>query len=106
MAPCWVEISHDGRFLFAVNTLSGSISTYSIARDGVLTLLGSAPVKGTTGVVPVDARLSPDGHWLFLVEAKIGALGAFAVDGGKLTEVSSSPTSLPAGAAPGGIVVT
>src|SRR5262249_45421761 len=25
-APCWVEISHDGQFLFTVNTGSGSIS--------------------------------------------------------------------------------
>ena len=31
-APCWVEISHNGRFLFAVNTGSASISSYSIAH--------------------------------------------------------------------------
>src|ERR1700733_1437911 len=31
-APCWVEISHDGRFLFTVNTASGTISRYAIAR--------------------------------------------------------------------------
>ena len=30
-APCWVEISHDGRFLFTVNTGSGDISSFSIA---------------------------------------------------------------------------
>jgi hypothetical protein len=35
-----------------------------------------------------------------------GAVGAFAVNGGNLTELASSPTSLPAGAAPAGIVVT
>src|SRR6266566_5924725 len=33
-APCWVEISHDGQFLFTVNTGSGTISRYSIAPDG------------------------------------------------------------------------
>ena len=26
-APCWVEISHDGRYLFAVNTAQPSISS-------------------------------------------------------------------------------
>src|SRR5206468_1544238 len=46
-APCWVEITHDGQFLFAVNTGSGTISRYSIAPGGALTLLGSTPV-GTT----------------------------------------------------------
>ena len=40
-APCWVEITHDGQFLFTVNTGSGEISRYQIAPDGTLTLLGS-----------------------------------------------------------------
>jgi 6-phosphogluconolactonase (cycloisomerase 2 family) len=103
-APCWVEITHDGQFLFTVNTASGSISSYSIARDGTLSLLGSTPVSGS-GVGAVDARLSPDGRTLYVDESKVGKVGAFAVDGGNLTELASSPVSLPAGAAPAGIVV-
>jgi 6-phosphogluconolactonase (cycloisomerase 2 family) len=106
MAPCWVEITHNGQFLFTVNTASGSISRYSIAPGGALTLLGSTPVRATGGVGAVDARLSPDGRYLFLDESKIGAVGAFAVHGGNLTELAGSPTSLPAGAAPAGIVIT
>jgi len=105
-APCWVEITHDGQFLFTVNTGSGTISRYSIAPDGTLTLLGSTPVGATGGVGAVDARLGPDGHILWVDESRIGAVGAFAVNGGTLTELASSPTSLPAGAAPAGIVVT
>jgi len=105
-APCWVEITHDGQFLFAVNTGSGTISRYSIAPGGALTLLGSTPVGTTSGVGAVDARLSPDGRTLFVDESKIGAVGAFAVTGGNLTELATSPFSLPAGAAPAGIVVT
>ena len=96
-APCWVEISHDGRFLFTVNTGSGEISRYSIAPGGTLTLLGSTPVGATGGVGAVDARLSPDGRYLFVDESRIGAVGAFAVNGGNLTELPSSPTPLPAG---------
>jgi 6-phosphogluconolactonase (cycloisomerase 2 family) len=104
-APCWVEISHDGRFLFTVNTASGSISRYQIAWNGTLTLLGSAPVGENGGVGAVDARLSPDGRYLFVDESKIGAVGAFAVNGGNLTELATSPASLPAGATPAGIAV-
>ena len=33
MAPCWVEISHDGRFLFTVNTASGTISRLPAEHD-------------------------------------------------------------------------
>jgi 6-phosphogluconolactonase len=105
-APCWVEITHDGRFLFTVNTASGTISRYSIAPDGALTLLGSTPVGATGGVGAVDARLGPDGRILWVDESRIGAVGAFAVNSGNLTELAGSPTSLPAGAAPAGIVVT
>jgi 6-phosphogluconolactonase (cycloisomerase 2 family) len=105
-APCWVEITHDGQFLFTVNTGSGTISRYSIAPGGALTLLGSTPVSVTGGVGAVDARLGPGGGTLWVDESRIGAVGAFAVNGGNLTELSSSPTSLPAGAAPAGIVVT
>jgi 6-phosphogluconolactonase len=104
-APCWVEISHDGQFLFTVNTGAGTISRYSIAANGTLTLLGSTPVSATGGVGAVDARLSPDGSTLFVDESRIGTVGAFAVNGGNLTELPSSPTSLPGGAAPAGIVV-
>ena len=35
----------------------------------------------------------------------IGEVGTFAVNGGNLTELTNSPTPLPAKAAPAGIVV-
>ncbi len=104
-APCWVEITHDGRFLFTVNTASGSVSRYAIAPGGTLKLLGSTPIRGTS-VGAVDARLSPDGRFLYVDEGKTGAVAAFAVHGSNLAELATSPASLPAGATPAGIVVT
>jgi sugar lactone lactonase YvrE len=105
-APCWVEITHDGQFLFTVNTGSGEISRYQIAPNGALTLLGSTPVGQTGGVGAVDARLSPDGRFLYVDESRIGKVGAFAVNGGNLTELGASPFALPTGATPAGIVVS
>ena len=105
-APCWVEITHNGHFLFTVNTGSGEISRYQIAPDGTLTLLGSTPVSQTGGVGAVDARLSPDGRFLYVDESRIGKVGAFAVNGGNLTELGTSPFALPAGATPAGIAVS
>jgi len=104
-APCWVEISHDGRFLFTTNTASGSVSRYAITDGGSLELLGSTAFK-SAGSGPLDARLGPDGATLFVVESGTHSVGGFAVDGGDLTELSSSPTLLPAGSAPFGIAVT
>jgi 6-phosphogluconolactonase (cycloisomerase 2 family) len=102
-APCWVEISPNGQFLFTVNTGSGEISRYSIATDGTLALLGSTPVGATGGVGAVDARLSPDGRTLYVDESRIGKVGEFAVNGGSLTELAGSPVSLPVGATPAGV---
>jgi 6-phosphogluconolactonase len=104
-APCWVEISHDGQFLFTVNTASNNISRYTIAADGSLSLLGSTSL-GSANVGAEDARLGPNGGTLWVVDTGAGAVSAFAVDGGNLTQLPSSPTALPAGSAPFGIVVT
>lgn len=104
-APCWVEVSHDGDFLFAINTASESISSYAIAVDGSLTLLGSVPFNAATGLRPFDARLDPAGDFLYVVDAGAAKVSAFAVAGGTLTELPSSPIAIPGGAAPFGIVV-
>ena len=58
-APCWVEISHDGRFLFTVNTGSGSISRYAIpptARSLWSAARRSATARSSGAE---DARLAP-----------------------------------------------
>jgi 6-phosphogluconolactonase len=105
-APCWVEISHDGRYLFTVNTAVPSISSYRIGRYGRLHLLTSTGFRDPTGLAPLDARLSPGGHSLWVVDSGTGMVSGFRVNGGSLSEIGSSPTSLPAGATPFGIVVT
>jgi 6-phosphogluconolactonase len=106
-APCWVAISPDGRYLFAVNTGSGEISSYQIAPNGSLTLIGSTVVGNTAGVGATDPSVSPDGRTLYVNESRVDTVGAFAINnGGTLTELPSSPVALPAGATPSGIVTT
>jgi 6-phosphogluconolactonase len=105
-APCWVEISHDGRYLFTVNTASKTISSYSIAGGGSLRLLQSTPQLTAPVTNPEDARLAPDGSTLWIVDPGADAISGFTVNGGALTELATSPTSGPVGAAPTGIVVT
>jgi 6-phosphogluconolactonase len=75
-APCWVEISHDGRYLFAANTASNSISRYAIAHDGSLELIGGTPLK-QSGAGAEDARLDPDGESLWVVDTKGKAISSW-----------------------------
>lgn len=100
-APCWVEISHDGRYLFTVNTGSASVSSYAINSNGSLSLIGSTPIANGGG--DIDARLSPDGSTLTVDGSAAHILSVFAVHGGHLTELPSSPVPLPAGGTPSGV---
>ena len=104
-APCWLVVSSDGRYLYALNTGSASISSYSIARDGTLTLIGSSPVSGLAGGIGTDIALSTDNNTLYLNEAGLHTVAAFAVDGGTVTELPGSPYATPVGASTAGIAV-
>ena len=83
--------------LFVSNAHNGTgLGTISAYRDGSLVLIGSFAIKG--GGANIDARLSPDGKYLLVNGSGPHFVSVFAVNGGNLTEVPSSPTPLPAGA--------
>ena len=102
---CWIEISTDGKYVYAVNTGTPSISSYEVGADGILALLGNTMFNNSDGLRPFDARLSPDGSFLYVVDAGTGMISAFAVDSGTLTELAGSPVAIGNGATPFGIVV-
>ena len=68
-----------------------------------LTLFGTFPF--TNGAGAVDARLSPDGKTLSVTGGRGLVVSTFAVNGGTVTELPSSPVALPAGTSPTGLVV-
>jgi 6-phosphogluconolactonase (cycloisomerase 2 family) len=105
-APCWMDITPDGRYLFTINTPVSSVSRYEILDDGSLDLLGSTTFNDPTGLRPIDARLDPEGDHLYVVGADAGVVSIFAVSGGDLSELSTSPIALPEGTTPFGIAVT
>ena len=65
----------------------------------------TAAFKSGTGIRPFDARLDPNGTTLYVVDAAIAKVSAFAVAGGTLTELNQSPFALPTGTTPFGIAV-
>ncbi len=101
-AACWIEISHDGSFLFVVNTASASVSSYSIGAGGTLNFLQSTG-PGQVGAGAEDARLAPDGSTLWVVESGTNAVTGFTVNGGTVTPLAEATG--PLGATPSGIVV-
>src|SRR6266480_2394042 len=96
-------VGEDGRLTpaagspFAADTGSTTISSYAIQTDGSLVHLSDTAFSSGLGIRPFDARLDAGGNNLYVVDAAIDAVTIFSVDGGALTELASSPASLPAG---------
>lgn len=81
-AACWVVVTNDGRFAYTTNTGSGSVSGYSVAFDGSITLLDSNGRTGITGQdsTPIDMSLSNDGRNLYTLNSGNGTISAFRVE--------------------------
>ena len=103
-APCWVAISHDGSTLFAVNTGSQSVSSYTIGAAGGLGLIGTTALS-SSGLRAFDAQLDPTDSYLYVVDGGTATISVLANHGGNLTELGGSPVAIPGGGSPFGIVV-
>lgn len=83
-AACWVALSGDGRHAYTTNAGSQSISRYTIARTGRITL--AEAVAASTDAAPIDAAVSADGRRLYALTAAGHAINAYRIgDDGRLT---------------------
>ncbi|HEV2006671.1 MAG TPA: beta-propeller fold lactonase family protein, partial [Candidatus Limnocylindrales bacterium] len=69
-AACWVVVTNNGKYAYASNTGSGSISGFGVANNGSLDRLDSDGVTGFTGGAPTDMSLSSNSKFLY---ARVGA---------------------------------
>ena len=84
MATCW--IAGDGRYFYASNAGSGSVSGYSVGSSGALTAHGNTATDAGT----VDATGAGHGRFLYVQTGKAGIVDEFAVGaGGALTPLGS-----------------
>jgi 6-phosphogluconolactonase len=93
-APCWVAVSHDGKFAYTTNAHGGTISGYSVSSSGTLSLFSSVAAKASAPTL--DLAFSGDGHFLFALNGN--QITSFQVyPDGSLAQVSST-AGLPASA--------
>lgn len=99
-APCWVVLTSDGRFAYTTNTGSGTVSGYSVEFGGRLRLLTSGGQTAFTGdgSKPLDASISNDGRYLYVLAPGTGNIqGFFLGIAGSLSPLTHS-TGVPASA--------
>lgn len=91
-AGCWSAATDDGGLVFISNTLSQTITALEV-QDNKLALVQDAGVAAETGEnsFPIDLALSQDSHFLYVLNAGLGTIGAYKVlPNGNLEPVSSS----------------
>ncbi|MBA2566023.1 MAG: beta-propeller fold lactonase family protein [Gemmatimonadetes bacterium] len=76
---CWTVITNDARYAYITNFVSGTISSYTIASDGSITLLEAEAGRTGPGLGPRDEDLSEDGRFLYVVDVLTQAISAFDV---------------------------
>ena len=96
-AACWVVVTDNGKYAYTTNTGSSSISSYSIGRNGSLTLLDSRAGETGDGSSPIDMALSNNSTYLYALSGGTHTVVGFQVNAdGSLTQVDS--VDVPAGA--------
>jgi 6-phosphogluconolactonase (cycloisomerase 2 family) len=90
VAPCWVAVS--GTHAYVTNTKSNSVTGYSIAANGAITLDDASGVAGATGATPIDEQATPAGDFLYVLNATGDATHSISIfkiaTDGKLTKVT------------------
>jgi len=98
-AACWVAIPRGGRFAYATNTGSGTITGFSIGHDGSLTRLDDDGVTaGAPGRAPLDAATDRSGRFLYVLNSGTDRINAYRIrsDGGLVA--IGTPVEVPDGA--------
>jgi 6-phosphogluconolactonase (cycloisomerase 2 family) len=93
-APCWIAITPDGRFAYAVNTGSAVISGYLVDHNGELSLLGDG-VTAATVRGPLDNAFTRNGRYLYDVTAGGSIIGYQVEADGSLTSLNLTVTVPP-----------
>jgi 6-phosphogluconolactonase (cycloisomerase 2 family) len=108
--PCWIAITGNGRYVYAVNTGGGApgfgggipnVSEFSLSSSGQLTLIGqTAGISGE--LVETDVTRSRDSKYLYVlapaVKTNASHIDVYKVGhDGKLTSLGSTPSTGAAG---------
>jgi len=79
-APCWAVVTNDGRFGFTGNG-SGSVSGFSIAGDGSISLIDPNGASALIGAGVNDIALSSNSRYLYVLQTGgAQAIHAFRIE--------------------------
>jgi 6-phosphogluconolactonase (cycloisomerase 2 family) len=98
-SACWFAVTGNGKYGYAANTGSNTVSGYAIANNGTIARIDNGVTANLgAGAVPADEALSNNSHFLYVRNGGNGTISALAVhSNGSLTVLSGGATGLPRG---------
>jgi len=90
---CWTVVSKDQRYAYVTNFGDGTISSYTIASDGSITLLESIAATTTFGKLSIrDADRTKNGRYLYAIDIISQMVHGWAIEkDGSLTSIGEFP---------------
>ena len=77
-AACWVVLTNNEKYVYATNTASNTVSSFTATNDGMLDVLGAAAAS-TDIRTPIDAALSNNSKFLYVLNSGNESITAMSV---------------------------
>ena len=96
-AACWVVITDNGKYAYTTNTASNNLSTFNVNTFSGSIGVNTA-ISATTGTGPIDAALSNNSKFLYILNSGSHCIGVYAVANNGSLGIVQTVSGLPAGA--------
>jgi 6-phosphogluconolactonase len=78
---CWNAITPNGKFVYADNSATSTISGFSVGSNGALTPIGATIVASyPAGTTNLDMVVSGDGNYLYTLNSGTGSVGIYSIN--------------------------
>jgi 6-phosphogluconolactonase len=96
-AACWVVATNNGKYIYATNTGSNSVSSFRATNNGSLDILRAVAANYTVST-PIDAALSNNSKFLYVLNSGSESITAFTGSSDGRLEYLQNIAGLPDGA--------
>lgn len=96
-AACWIVSNNNGKFVYAANTGSASITGFDV-RDGSLSILDADGKTGQSATTPIDVAITANSQVLYGLNAGAHTISIFGVSQSNGSLSAGGSVSVPTGA--------
>ncbi len=90
-AACWVAVTDDGKYAYATNTGSASVTGYAVGKNGSLSILNADGKTAATGNTPIDVATAENSKFLYVLASGAHELDAYRINhDGSLTPIGAT----------------